>query len=118
MEGGIDLSRLPIVVDETEVEIRACEAGELTVSLVKLAEGHDARGVFKGLPNDLCQCPHWGYVIKGRLRVWTSDGASDVEAGQAFYWPPGHAPQRLKIQSSSKSRPQSSFTSSTSISRR
>jgi hypothetical protein len=68
----------------------------LTISRVKLAKGHDARALFKGLPDDLCQCPHWGYVIRGRLRVWTAEGASDVRAGQAFYWPPGHAPEALE----------------------
>lgn len=96
MDGGIDLDRLPVVVDEGEVEIRAVEAGDLTISRVKLAKGHDARARFKGLPDDLCQCPHWGYVIKGSLRVWTADGSSDIVAGQAFFWPPGHAPEALE----------------------
>jgi len=96
VDGGIDLAQLPVVVEEADVEIRAGEAGELTISRVTLAQGHDARAVFRGLPDDLCQCPHWGYVIKGRLRVWTKDGASDVRAGQAFYWPPGHAPEALE----------------------
>jgi hypothetical protein len=96
VNGGLDLDRLPVVVDAGEVEIRAREAGELTVSRVKLARGHDARPLFKGLPGDLCQCPHWGYIIKGRLRVWTADGASEFHQGQAFYWPPGHAPEALE----------------------
>ena len=96
VNGGLDLDRLPVVVDGGEVEIRAREAGELTVSRVRLARGHDARPLFKGLPGDLCQCPHWGYIIKGRLRVWTADGASEFHQGQAFYWPPGHAPEALE----------------------
>jgi hypothetical protein len=95
MDSGIDLEGLPLVVDGGEVQIRAREAGDLTVSHVKLAGGHDARPLFKGLPDDLCQCPHWGYIIKGRLRVWTADGASEFHQGQAFYWPPGHAPEAL-----------------------
>lgn len=96
VNGGLDLDQLPLVVDAGEVEIRALEAGELTVSRVKLARGHDARPLFKGLPDDLCQCPHWGYIIKGRLRVWTAEGASEFHQGQAFYWPPGHAPEALE----------------------
>lgn len=95
-DGRIDLAALPTVVSGEGVEIRATEAGELTISLVRLAKGHDARPVFKGLPDDLCQCPHWGYVIKGRLRVWTAAGSDVCEAGQAFYWPPGHAPEALE----------------------
>ena len=96
VSGGIDLGHLPIIVAADGVEIRATEAGELTVSLVRLAKGHDARPLFKGLPGNLCQCPHWGYIISGSLRVWTADGASVLNAGQAFYWPPGHAPEALE----------------------
>ena len=96
MNGGIDLDRLPKVVSGPGVEIRATEAGELTVSLIQLAKGHDARQLFKGLPDDLCQCPHWGYVIKGTLRVWTAEGSALYNAGQAFYWAPGHAPEALE----------------------
>ncbi len=96
MQGGIDLDQLPIVVSGDGVEIRAEEAGDLTVALVRLAAGHDARPLFKGLPDNLCQCPHWGYVIKGALRVWTAEGSATFRAGQAFYWPPGHAPEALE----------------------
>jgi hypothetical protein len=96
VDGRIDLASLPVVVDEADVEIRATEAGGLTISRVTLVKGHDARVVFKGLPDDLCQCPHWGYMIKGRLRVWTAAGASEVRAGEAFYWPPGHAPEAVE----------------------
>lgn len=96
VSGGIDLGQLPVIVTADGVEIRAAEAGELTVALVRLAKGHDARPLFKGLPGDLCQCPHWGYIINGSLRVWTADGASVINSGQAFYWPPGHAPEALE----------------------
>ena len=94
--GAIDLDSLPVTVDGPGVLIRNTEAGELTVALVHLDAGHDARPLFKGLPDDLCQCPHWGYVIRGSLRVWTRDGSEDYAAGQAFYWPPGHAPEALE----------------------
>ena len=93
--GAIDLDALPLVVSGPGVEIRAAESGELTVALVRLEQGHDARPLFAGLPDDLCQCPHWGYVISGELRVWTPAGHDDYRAGQAFYWPPGHAPEAL-----------------------
>jgi hypothetical protein len=96
MDGAIDLERLPLFVSGDGVEIRAAEAGEFTMAIVRLAQGHDARPLFKGLPGDLCQCPHWGYVVRGTLRVWTADGSSLVRAGQAFYWPPGHAPEALE----------------------
>lgn len=96
MNFGIDLESLPVGITGPGVEIRSTEAGDLTVALVRLEAGHDARPLFKGLPSDLCQCPHWGYVIRGALRVWTADGSEECRAGQAFYWPPGHAPEALE----------------------
>ena len=45
-----------------------------------------------GLPGGNCRCPHWGYVIKGRLTVHYDDRDEIVEAGDAFYMPPGHVP--------------------------
>ena len=46
--------------------------------------------MLKGLPGDRCDCPHWGYVFKGRL-IWTFGDREEVfEAGDAFYGPPGH----------------------------
>ena len=92
MDGPLDLDQLPLVVSGDGVEIRAVETGDLTTARVRLAKGHDARPLFKGLPGDLCQCPHWGYVITGAPRL----AASDYRAGQAFYWPPGHAPEALE----------------------
>jgi hypothetical protein len=96
MAAGIDLDNLPVTVDGPGVEIRETEAGALTVALVRLERGHDARPLFKGLPDDLCQCPHWGYVIRGTVRVWTTSGSDIYRTGQAFYWPPGHAPEALE----------------------
>lgn len=96
MSGGIDLDQLPVVFEADGVEIRATGAGDMTMALVRLEKGHDARPLFKGLRDDLCQCPHWGYVIKGTLRVWTARGSDVYRQGQAFYWSPGHAPEALE----------------------
>ena len=27
----------------------------------------DLAPLFEGLPDDRCQCPHWGYVLRGKL---------------------------------------------------
>jgi quercetin dioxygenase-like cupin family protein len=49
---------------------------------------------FKGLPDDRCQCPHWGYVIKGNVTFTFTDGHQETyEGGDAYYAPPGHTPQ-------------------------
>jgi ethanolamine utilization protein EutQ (cupin superfamily) len=44
----------------------------------------------KGLPDDRCQCPHWGYVVNGRLTFRYADREEISEAGDVFYTPPGH----------------------------
>ena len=48
--------------------------------------------MLKGLPDDRCQCPHWGYVVKGKLTWRYADHEEVTEAGDVFYAPPGHAP--------------------------
>jgi len=47
----------------------------------------------QGLPNDNCSCPHWGYVLKGRMTFSFGDHDEVIEAGDAFYLPPGHIPK-------------------------
>jgi hypothetical protein len=94
--GPINLGDLPVLINGSDVEIRGTEAGELTVTRVRLRQGHDARPLFKGLPGGLCQCPHWGLIISGAVRLWTATGSDVFRAGQAFYWAPGHAPEALE----------------------
>lgn len=56
-----------------------------------LAAGVDTTPLFEGLEDNLCQCPHWGYVLAGRLTTTDATGEREtVEAGDLFYWPPGH----------------------------
>jgi hypothetical protein len=46
----------------------------------------------KGLPDDRCQCPHWGYVFKGKMTARYADRDEVFEVVDAFYTPPGHTP--------------------------
>lgn len=56
-----------------------------------LAAGTDIAPLLKGLKDDLCQCPHWGYMLEGELTVTYKDGKEEqVARGDLFYWPPGH----------------------------
>ena len=53
----------------------------------------DPAQLFAGLPDDACQCPHWGMVLRGRLTYRYTDGTSDdIGAGEAYYARPGHTP--------------------------
>ena len=53
----------------------------------------DMTPLFKGLPDDRCQCPHWGYVLKGKVGYTYADREEIIEAGDAYYAPPGHTRQ-------------------------
>jgi hypothetical protein len=56
-----------------------------------LAKGVDTAPLFEGLVGDLCQCPHWGFVLHGQITTTDAKGAREtVNANDLFYWPPGH----------------------------
>jgi len=66
--------------------------GGYTVAFETYTEDTDAAEMFRGLPDDRCQCPHWGYVMKGKVAFKTADGEETFEAGDAYYVGPGHTP--------------------------
>jgi hypothetical protein len=56
-----------------------------------LAAGVDTTPLFQGLEGDLCQCPHWGFVLSGQLTTTNADGDREtVRANDLFHWPAGH----------------------------
>jgi len=56
-----------------------------------LAAGVDTTPLFIGLEGNLCQCPHWGFVLRGELTTTDAAGAQEtVRANDLFHWPPGH----------------------------
>jgi hypothetical protein len=73
-------------------EGRFDEIGDYTVAFEQFEVGGDFAPLFRGLPGDRCQAPHWGIVLKGRLTFTYADGEDIVEAGEAYYAPPGHTP--------------------------
>ena len=87
---------VPVVIADGAVEVRVSAVAGLMVGFVRLPAGADLRPATKGLPDDLCPCPHWGYMLKGIVRMHTSGGHRDFAAGEAFYWGPGHAPEALE----------------------
>ena len=48
--------------------------------------------LFRGLPDDRCPLPRWGYVVKGKVGFVFPDRKEIFEAGDAYYVPPGHVP--------------------------
>ena len=80
------------VADHGAVEDRHEDVHGYTVNFTTIREDSDLAPMLKGLPGDSCQCPHWGYVIAGRLTVRFGDHEEVIEPGDAFYMPPGHVP--------------------------
>jgi hypothetical protein len=65
--------------------------GKMAGEYFFLAAGTDIAPLLKGLEDDLCQSPHWGYLIEGNVTVTYKDGSQEsVHGGDLFYWPPGH----------------------------
>jgi hypothetical protein len=78
--------------DHGPVEDRSDDLDGYTVNFVQFRQDIDATPLLKGLPDDRCQCPHWGYVISGRITFQFADHEEVVETGDAFYLAPGHVP--------------------------
>ena len=71
---------------------RHAQWGNLSVVVANIAI-HDATEFFAAkLPDGRCLCPHWGYVIKGRLRVKYASHEEVLCAGEVYYLAPGHIP--------------------------
>jgi len=65
--------------------------GTISGEYFTLAAGVDTTPLFEGLEGGLCQCPHWGYVLRGRITTIDANGEREsVNADDLFYWPPGH----------------------------
>ena len=77
-------------IDEGGIVVREAVWGDIHVSFETFHEALDTAPLHKGLPDDRCQCPHWGYVLKGQARIVYADHEEIIRAGDAYYLPPGH----------------------------
>mgnify|MGYP006282072319 CR=1 FL=1 len=65
--------------------------GHIGGDYFSLGAGTDITELLTGLEGDLCQCPHWGFVLKGQITVTFAGGKQEtVKTDDLFYWPPGH----------------------------
>ncbi len=81
---------LPIIFGADPAAIRGADWGGFRSLILSLPAGTDLGPLLQGLPDDLCPCPHWGYVIKGQVRVTYADTEEILRTGDLFYLPPGH----------------------------
>jgi hypothetical protein len=83
---------LPILFGSDPAAIRGVDWAGLRSMIVTLPAGTDLAPLLQGLPDDLCPCPHWGYMLKGRIRIRYADREEILVAGDLFYLPSGHTP--------------------------
>lgn len=89
----LQMKDLPIVDDYGDGFCsRLVEWGGMIVSYETFPKGVDATPLFKGLPDDMCQSPHWGYILRGRMRIKRVGGDFVLRTGDVYYLEPGHVP--------------------------
>lgn len=82
----------PVAVDLPVIQGRYAELDSFTVGFETFPEDVDPAPLFTGLPDDRCQCPHWGVVQSGQITFRWSDHEETYGAGDAYYAGPGHLP--------------------------
>ena len=86
-----ETDKLPVVFEVPGVTIRSTNWNGMAALYVRLSAGADFTPVLKGLADDLCSCPHWGYTTKGAIQLKYKNGHEEVaRAGDLWYTPPGH----------------------------
>ena len=65
-----------------------------SISFVSIRQTHDLAPILASLPAGHCTCPHWGYVLKGKITIRYGDHEEAVTAGEAFYMPPARPRSR------------------------
>ena len=71
---------------------RTTHLDDTTVQFVSIRETHSLKDALAGLPDGNCKCPHWGYLVSGRVSVDYGDREESYGPGDAFYMTPGHVP--------------------------
>jgi len=64
---------------------------ELSAEYFSFSASVDTTELFIGLDGNQCQCPHWGYILRGQVTTIDPKGAREtVKTNDLFYWPSGH----------------------------
>jgi hypothetical protein len=80
-----------IALEGLDVRVEHLEGG-YSVCFESHTADADLAGLFRGLADDRCPLPRWGYVLEGRVGFRFPDREETFHAGVAYYVPPGHTP--------------------------
>jgi mannose-6-phosphate isomerase-like protein (cupin superfamily) len=83
---------VPTAIEVEAMTVRSTEAGPMTIETGDVRQEMDITALFEGLPDNRCQCEHWGYVIDGSLTFHFKDRSETFGAGEVYYAEPGHTP--------------------------
>ncbi len=83
---------IPVIMEGPNTTMRRISGlGSMDAVYHELPQGTDFTPLLKGLCNNSCHCPHWGYIFQGAFRFIYDDGTEETfEAGDIFYAPAGH----------------------------
>jgi len=90
---SVSRDRVAEIDDYGVVEERHEDVNGTTIQFLTFREDVDSAPLLRGLPDDHCNCPHWGYVFKGKVSFDLADREEVYEAGDAFYLSHGHIPR-------------------------
>ena len=90
----LKLENLPVSVEAPGTKMCMQQGWGGMAVAYNVMPGVDSRPMLKGLPNDSCPVPHWGYLLKGSMRLIYDNGTEEtVSVGDVFYLPAGHNAQ-------------------------
>jgi hypothetical protein len=90
-----NLAATPVAVEIPELTGRYAAVGDYTVAFESFPRDVDPAWYFVGLPDDRCQCPHWGVVTAGEITFRWADHSETFRSGDAYYAGPGHLPMMI-----------------------
>jgi hypothetical protein len=75
----------------------ASNYGSLAAEYFSLGAGTDIAPLLKGLDDDACHAPHWGFMMSGEVVITYTNGGEETCVGDdLFHWPPGHSVRVVK----------------------
>jgi len=83
-------NELAKAVDTEDMTMLEAVWGDMHVEYDVFKKRFDVTPFLKGLPNDRDPTPHWGVLLKGQMRIVYDGKEEIVNAGEAYYMPPGH----------------------------
>jgi hypothetical protein len=85
-----DTAATSVAFDGLDVKTHDLDGG-YSVCFESHSADRDLTELFRGLPDDRCQVPRWGYVLAGRVTFRFDDREETYQRGEAYYVPPGHS---------------------------